>query len=305
MRKFQVNGTSNSILLNNQKGYFAVSYYDNNIISIYDYQAGNLLKELKTLYCSASSNILVGNNKYFCYLVSAKEVIVADADSFETLHTLKLSQCGAVNSLSLKDNILLVSANKAIGNNADCYQNIFIFDLEKRTSSTFTDGKHYVKKSMLFADSIISFCNRSVDFSCLNISLGNKDIQEKTIDFGNVEYFNLLPSNRDLYVVAKVINDDVTKHNVYLIKESDNEISKVESSFNNVDIHTGYVSNNGNSYLVGFDRNINKYTLLVTNGFTGKVGNTVLGVSVVTESVAFDDSFFCFGADKSIYFIEV
>ncbi len=305
MKKFQVDGTSNSVLLNKNKGYFAVSYYDNNIVSIYNYLTGNLLKELKTFYCSASSNILVGNDKYFCYLVSAKEVIVADADSFETLHTLKLSHCGAVNSLSLKGDKLLVGANKAIGNNADYYQNIFLFDLEKRSSSALTDGKHYVKKAILLSNSIVAFCNRSVDFSYLDIFLENHIYREEIIDTGNVEYFNLLPSDKDLYVVAKVIDNDIIKHNVYLYNENNNKITDVKNSFDNIDIHTGYVRENGNSYLVVFDKNIAKYTLLVTNGFDGRVGNTVLGVSVVTESVAVDDTYFCFGADKSIYFVEV
>lgn len=305
MKKYKVEGTSNSILLNKDMGYFAVSYYDNNIISIYDYDTGSHLNSLNTIYCSASSNLLAGNEKYFIYQFSAKELIVADAKTFKQLHTIKLSHCGAVNTISLKNDILLVSANKAIGNSLDKYQNIFLFDLVKGSSAVFTDGRMYIKKSMILDNSIISLFNDKDAFGYVNISLGNKvEIECSTIDAGNPEYFNRILSNKDLYIVANINTDGVDKFKIYKIDEVTKKSINIEHDFENIDIHTGLIKDK-KSFLIGYDNSIGKYTLLETNGFSGRLGNTVLGVSVITEAIAADDNHFCFGADKTIYFVEV
>lgn len=305
MIKYNVLGTSNSIHLNKDLGYIAVSYYDENFISILDYTTGKVLKNIKTNYCSASSNLLAGDNTYFIYQSEPKEIIVADAKSFSTLHTLKLDHCGAINSISLTGDNLLVTANKAIGQQKK-HQNIFYFNLADKSVKAFENGKQYIKKSILFNEHIISFHNNKNTFNYLSIDTDSGESFDNEIDNGNAEYFNILKSNDGkIYVTIKLENIDNDENLVYEININNKTINKIDNVFHNLVIHSGFINNNGKSYILGFDKTIKKYTLSVTKGFSGKNGNTILGATIFTEAIAVNSEYFSFGADKVIYLVEV
>ncbi|WP_180061806.1 MULTISPECIES: hypothetical protein [unclassified Acinetobacter] len=304
MIKYDVSGTSNSIHLDKANNFIAVSYYDNNLISILDYRTGRIIKELKTEYCSASSNLLAGNDKYFIYQYSAKEIVVADARTHEKLHNLKVDHCGAVNSISLDQDQLLITANKKIGKH-DFYSNIFLFDLTNKTGKTFTDGTKFIKKGIIKNNHIICFHNEIDSHNYLSINL-DREIKDYKISDGVAEDFNIIKSNdNSLYFVSSINTGENLVNNIYEISPISGSLYPIENKFFNLQVQTGYINHTGKSFILGYDSMIKKTCLSVTKGFNSKIGNTILGATVITESIAVDDKYFAFGADHVIYLVEV
>lgn len=304
MIKFEVFGTSNSIHLNKQNNFIAVSYYDNNSISILDYKTGNLIKELKTEYCSASSNLLAGNDTYFVYQYSAKEVIVANASNHEKLHILKVDHCGAINSISLDQDKLLITANKKIGNH-DRYSNLFLFDLKNKTSKTFTDGKKYIKKSIIKNGHIICFYNELNAQMYLSIS-SDEQIKEIKISDEVADNFNIIHSNdNSLYFVSLFQDNQNIDNKCYEISPISGSVYPIENKFFKLQVQAGFINKTGKSFILGYDTMIKKYCLSETKAFNGKLGNTILGATVLTDAIAIDDKYFAFGADHVVYLVEV
>lgn len=304
MIKFDVSGTSNSIHLNKNLGYIAVSYYDNNVVSILDYTNGNIIKEIPTIYCSASSNLLAGDDQYFIYQYAPKEIIVADAKSFEIIHTLKVDNCGAINSITLEKDKLLVTANKAIGKQ-EKYSNIFLFNLSEKTVTAYTDGKKYIKNAYMKNGHIICFHNGLNTHNFLSISL-NGEIKDNIIGDSLADNFNIILSNdSSLYFVATVTTGEYQENKIYEISPINGSLYPVENKFFKLQVQTGFINKIGKSYILGYDEMIKKYCLSATKHFSSKTGNTILGASVITEAIAVDDQYFAFGADHVIYVIEV
>lgn len=300
MIKFNVSGTSNSIHLNKNLGYIAVSYYDNNVVSILDYTNGNIIKEIPTIYCSASSNLLAGDDQYFIYQYAPKEIIVADAKSFEIIHTLKVDNCGAINSITLEKDKLLVTANKAIGKQ-EKYSNIFLFNLSEKTTSTYTDGKKYIKNAYMKNEHIICFHNDLNTHNFLSISLDG-EIKDNIISNSVADNFNIILSNDNSLYFATVTNQE---NKIYEISPINGSLYPVENKFFRLQVQTGFINKNGKSFILGYDQMIKKYCLSETRGFIGKLGNTILGATVLTDAIAVDDKYFAFGADHVVYLVEV
>lgn len=297
MKNFDVLGVSSSIALNAENGYFAVGYFDEPFVSIHDYKTGELLHKIKTKYCSSANNVLACNDKYLVILCEAKLINVYDAKNFEILNSFQINNCGAVNSLTLIDNIVSVTTNKALGK-ADVKKDIFFFDIDDKKLISHESGL-YLRKSF--------FLNNEL------FLLGNGQCEKSFIvPFSKMETVkNEMPFLIDEALVYETNTKERTK---VFVNSGINTIGNINHSINvykslNIDIEDeildktvcGFIGQN-ELIKITFNEQSSSYKYC---RYGENDSMQFLDFEVITHSSACDKKYFCFGADKSIVFVEI
>ena len=306
MKTFKVFGVPSSIAVNNERSFIAVGYYDESIITIHNIDNGKLLNKINTEYCSAYSNLIKTNSKYFVYLHSAKLIKVLDSKNLKELFSFELNDCGSINSIELKDNNLFIFANSPIGDKSN-KKDIFIYDLELNKKSVFDSGI-YIKKGTVIDNKIVIFGNylaNKKDHGCVRIvDLNNFDHIDETLIFDG--------SSIEEVVLYEVTNNQKIRSFVSSASE-DMEASLESLSFGfdlSPSIHPRTIvgcikpTENTLSTVVVITQKPDSKAYKISRYGTSEDVET-LPFEVVTGATASTDSKFYFGVDKSISIVEL
>lgn len=309
MKNFKVFGVPNSISVNAKNAYIAVGYYDETLITFHSIDNGNLINKINTEYCSAYSNLIKTNSKYFVYLHSAKLIKVLDSNNLKELYSFELNNCGAINSIELKDEKLFVFTNSPIGDKAN-KKDVFIYDLDLNQSDSFDSGI-YIKKGTIIDKQIVIFGNYlghdKNNIGCVRILESDKKILEETVIYEN--------DSIEEVVLYEVEN----KSQVRGFVSSDHELEGVEASLEFVRFGFDLAPSVHPNTVIGCIKSTEENTLSSviviiqqTNDKTYKMkryGNhedvETLPFDVITGATASTDNKFYFGVDKAISIVEL
>lgn len=307
MQNFNVFGVPSSIGVNVENSYIAVGYYDESFITFHHIDNGKLLNKMNTEYCSAYSNLIKTNSKYFAYLHSAKTVKVLESKSLKELFSFDLSNCGAVNSIELNNEKLFIFANSPIGDKTN-KKDIFIYDLDLNKSDSFDSGL-YIKKGTIIDQQLVIFGNYlgkdKNNIGCVRI-IDDKKIIEETIIYEN--------SSIEEVILYEVEN----KTNVKGLVNSDHQLEVVEANLDNVEfgfdlmpsaqpntvvgcIKTAKENELDNVIVITQQANDKTYKMKISDNHEDV---ETLPFDVVTGATASKNNKFYFGVDKAISIVE-
>lgn len=307
MQNFNVFGVPNSIGVNVENSYIAVGYYDESFITFHHIDNGKLLNKMNTEYCSAYSNLIKTNSKYFVYLHSAKTVKVLESKSFKELFSFDLSNCGAVNSIELNNEKLFIFANSPIGDKTN-KKDIFIYDLGLNESDSFDSGL-YIKKGTIVDQQLVIFGNYlgqdKNNIGCVRI-LDNKKIIEETVIYEN--------SSIEEVIIYEVEN----KSKVKGLVNSDHQLEEVEANLDNVEFGFDLMPSSQPNTVVGCIKSAKENepdnVIVITQqandkAYKMKISDShedveTLPFDVVTGATASKNNKFYFGVDKAISIVE-
>lgn len=309
MQNFNVFGVPNSISVNLENAYIAVGYYDEKFITFHHIDNGKLLSKMNTEYCSAYSNLIKTNSKFFVYLHSAKTIKVLDSKSLKELFSFDLNNCGAVNSIELNNDKLFVFANSPIGDKTN-KKDIFIYDLGLNQSDSFDSGI-YIKKGTIIDQQIVIFGNYlgqdKKNVGCVRILELDKKIVEETVIYED--------SSIDEVILYEVEN----KLKVKGLINSDHQLEGVEASLDNVEFGFDLMPSAQPNTVVGCVKSTKENELDNVIVITQQVNDKTykmkisdnpedvetLPFDVVTGATASKNNKFYFGVDKAISIVEL
>lgn len=297
MKSFNVSGVSSSIALNKNNGYLAVGYFDEPFITIHDYETGDVIHKLDLKYCSSANNVLACNDSYLITLYEAKVINVYDAKNFELLSSFQLNNCGAVNSLFLIDDLVIVTTNKALGR-SEVKKDIFFYEIKDKNLISYDSGI-YLRKSFILNNEIFLIGNGTSNKSFI-IPFSKKD-----------EIKHELPFIVDEVTVYEQNTNNQTK---VFINSGLNSIGNINHCVNayrslNIDIEDEILDKTVVGFLgqnelikITFNEQSNMYKYC---HYGEREVMEYLDIEVITHSSACNNSHFFFGADKSIYYVEI
>lgn len=297
MKSYNVFGVSSSIALNKNNGYFAVGYFDENSVTIHDYYTGDLIHKIKTNYCSSANNILACNDDYLIVLHEAKTINIFDAKKFEIISSFHLNNCGAVNSILIEDDLVIVTTNKAIGN-LTIKNDIFFYEIKNRKLTSNESGL-YLRKSFLLKGQLFLVGNGLSNNSFIVPYLKSENLMISLPIL--VDEVIVYEHNTNEYVKVFLntgLNDVGNTNfciNVYPSLNMDVEDEILEKTV------VGYLGKN-ELIKITFNNQTEKYKY---SRYGEKEVMEYLDFDVITHSSACDNTNFCFGADKKIVFIEI
>lgn len=308
--QFKVKGVPSSIAVDNETNKIFVGYYDEPQVSIFDLKTKAVICNIKTTVTSAYANLIAVNKDYIFLLSAAKTISFIKKTDISLAKEIDLSliPCGAVNSIKLSgENLLVISTNKAIGNK-DTRKDIFIYDLatDKLVAS---DSGIYIKTTIVSNNRIFVFGNffeqgksQSIvkEFSLSKLVAGIVEpMQVVHLDQEEIEHgFSYISSKNDF---NKAFIQ--TKNSKKLVEVKDGKIFLSENLTDeqiNGFIHSTAIGTS--TYKV-----VDNQYYLNTVDISSKAYTASLKLEgkTVTDAATLSNDIFYFGVDKSIYMLQL
>lgn len=291
MKKIKLLGVAGSLHLNKKNQYFSALYFDEPIMTIHDYESGQVKNKFKVNHLTPYTNILSSNDDYLVFLSNVYTLSIVETKNFTVIQDVQLQNAGVIHFTQIKENKLYVFTGLSRAVNADEKRDIFVIDLQTFNVEAFYSGKIIANCKNIGDELFVVADNYGIHSTYAVMNFNSKN----SLDFdGSVDEVIFLEKPQHAQSLFAILNEFEYGSLSKLI-EIDHHLS-IKEVERDTNIVGGYIDTN-QKILLTF--NNDKY--YIDNGLKKEK----LGFSTITGAFDSNEEFFCFGADKYAVFINI